>query len=71
MRKILFSFTGLIILALSLFAGNGNTNPDGTCSVMSICFSNTGEQVGSVSCSGNFCDRGYEWVECDGHRTDC
>ena len=67
----MFTFTGLMILALSLFAGNGNTNPGGTCSVTSKCFSNTGVEVGSVSCSGNFRDRGFEWVECDGRRTDC
>ncbi len=32
--------------------------------------SNCGNQ-GSVSCTGQTCERGWQWVECDGKRTDC
>lgn len=44
---------------------------DYSCTVTSICSNPFGQQTGSVSCTGTSCKRGYEWVECDGHRTNC
>lgn len=36
-----------------------------SCSVTSTCGS------GSVSCSGQVCERGTGWVKCDGKKTVC
>ena len=46
--------------------GDGN----GSCTVSSNCFS-MGTVMGSVSCTGTTCSRGFEYVKCDGKRTDC
>ncbi len=42
-----------------------------SCTVTSNCYSIFGSNEGSVSCTGSQCERGYGWVECDGHRTNC
>jgi len=38
-----------------------------SCSVTSNCAGNTG----SVSCTGQICERGLGWVKCDGKKTVC
>ncbi len=48
--------------------GGGNAS----CTVTSNCFDGWGSTVtGSVSCSGTNCERDYEWVKCDGVKTEC
>jgi len=43
-----------------------------SCTVTSNCFNWGGQIVGSVSCTGTeSCSRGYEWVKCDGIKTEC
>lgn len=51
-------------------------NDDGSsggyeCSATTKCFDWTGREVGSVSCSGNNCERGQTFVKCDGKKTSC
>ena len=44
-----------------------------SCSATSNCYIAFGQVVdGSVSCTGVVkCERGYEWVKCDGKKTTC
>ena len=43
-----------------------------SCTVTSNCFGFLGLGVeGSVSCTGSTCERGYEYVICDGKKTEC
>ena len=48
--------------------GGGGTS----CTVTSNCYMALGQVIaGSVSCTGTNCERGYEYVICDGIRTEC
>ena len=50
----------------------GNGGGGTSCTVTSSCFAGLGQVVvGSVSCTGTLCERGYEYVICNGRRTDC
>ncbi len=40
-----------------------------SCTVTSNC--GTGPNGGSVSCTGQTCSRGWQWVKCDGKKTTC
>ena len=43
-----------------------------SCTVTSNCYIAPGQTVaGSVNCTGTTCERGFEYVICNGRRTDC
>lgn len=70
---VTIAFIAFGFIAHNTFAGPldppGLPTDDGggySCTVTSTCGS-----YGSVSCTGQTCERGWQWVECDGKRTDC
>jgi len=80
-KKIL---TGIALLSMALVvalnvnayeviqdAGNQDGGGGGySCTVTSNC--GTGHNGGSVSCTGvKKCERGWQWVKCDGNKTKC
>lgn len=87
MKKTIISFFALLFLSLvilgcwplrfvtkELFKPNVRALADMepgsgySCTVRTVC-----DSFGSfVECSGTIkCEKGYTWVKCDGHRTDC
>ena len=50
----------------------GNGGNGASCTVTSNCYIGLGQVIaGSVSCTGTTCERGYEYVICNGKRTNC
>lgn len=49
-----------------------NGGSSASCTVTSTCFGFLGQGIeGSVSCTGSTCERGFEYVICNGKRTNC
>lgn len=51
--------------------GSSGGGGGATCTATSICRNASGQETGSISCSGTTCSRGLGWVKCNGTTYYC
>lgn len=65
----------IITIIIVLFVGGAvvihesRAEETATCEVKTMCVVACG--AGHIKCTGKKCEKGKDWVKCDGNRTDC